>query len=128
MLSRRHLLALLPLALLNVATRRFTVHPTPRRGITSERVLKGDQLKDVSAEVVRIFDMVREIPQVVDGIYCHCGCAELEGSYSLLSCYEGGGMAQGCQICQGEGRMTYELHNKGKTLDEIRAAIDRNFG
>ena len=66
--------------------------------------------------------------QVVDGIYCHCGCAELDGSYSLLSCYEGGGMAQACQVCQGEGRMVYELHKKGKKLDDIRAAIDRNFG
>jgi hypothetical protein len=37
-------------------------------------------------------------------------------------------MAQACVVCQGEGRMVYELHKKGKTLDEIRAAIDRNFG
>ncbi len=128
MLSRRHLLALLPLAMLNLATRRFTVHPKPRPGITSARVLKAEQLEGASADVVRIFDMVREIPQVIDGIYCHCGCAELDGSYSLLSCYEGDGMAQACQVCRGEGRMAFELHGKGKKLDEIRAAIDRNFG
>ncbi|HEY0304055.1 MAG TPA: PCYCGC motif-containing (lipo)protein [Longimicrobiales bacterium] len=128
MLTRRRLLALLPLVFCNVAAWRITVHPTPRKGITSARVLKADQLKDVAEDVVRIFDMVREIPQVVDGIYCHCGCAELDGSYSLLSCYEGGGMAQACQVCQGEGRMVYELHKKGKKLDDIRAAIDRNFG
>jgi hypothetical protein len=71
---------------------------------------------------------VREIPQVVDGIYCHCGCAELDGSYSLLSCYEAGGMAQSCVVCQGEARLVHEMHGKGRKLDEIRAAIDRNFG
>ena len=128
MLTRRRLLALLPLAFCNVAAWRITVHPTPRKGITAARVLKADQLKGVADDVVRVFDMVREIPQVVDGIYCHCGCAELDCSYSLLSCYEGEGMAQACQVCQGEGRMVYELHKKGRKLDEIRAAIDRNFG
>ena len=128
MLTRRRLIALLPLAFLNVAAWRVTVHPTPRKGITSVRVVKADQLEGVAPDVVRIFDMVREIPQVVDGIYCHCGCAELDGNYSLLSCYEDGGMAQACQVCQGEGRLAYEMHRKGKTLSEIRAAIDRNFG
>ena len=128
MLTRRRLIALLPLAFLNVATWRVTVHPTPRKGITSARVLKADQLEGVDPDVVRVFDMVREIPQVVDGIYCHCGCAELDDSYSLLSCYEGEGMAQACQICQGEGRLVYELHRKGKKLSEIRAEVDRNFG
>ena len=127
MLTRRRILALLPLAFLSLAARRMTGHPTPRKGITSARVLKPDQLKGVDPEIIRVFDMVREIPQVVDGIYCHCGCAELDGSYSLLTCYEGGGMAQACQICQGEGRMVYELHRKGRKLDDIRAAIDRNF-
>jgi hypothetical protein len=72
--------------------------------------------------------MVREIPQVADGVFCYCGCAEIPDHYSLLSCYEADGMAQACVVCQGEGRMVYELHKKGKTLDEIRAAIDRNFG
>jgi hypothetical protein len=91
-------------------------------------VLKAADLHGADQDVVRVFDMVREIPQIADGIYCHCGCAELDGSYSLLSCYEAGGMAQACQVCQGEGRMVYELQRKGKTLDEIRAAIDRNFG
>ena len=128
MLTRRQLIVMLPLVMANLATRRFTVHPTPRRGITAARVLKANQLAGVDPEVVRIFDMVREIPQVVDGIYCHCGCAELDGNYSLLSCYEADGMAQACLICQGEGRMAFELHRKGKNLDEIRVAIDRNFG
>lgn len=128
MLTRRRLIALLPLAFLNVATWRVTVHPTPRKGITSARVLKAAQLEGVDPDVVRVFDMVREIPHVVDGIYCHCGCAEIEGNYSLLSCYETDGMAQACQICQGEGRMVFELHRKGRKLNEIRAEIDRSFG
>src|SRR5688572_1974747 len=120
MLSRRRLIAMLPLLVASIGARRFTVHPKPRAGITSARVLKAAQLTDAEPEVIKIFDMVREIPQVADGLYCYCGCDEMPEHYSLLSCYEGDGMAQGCMICQGEGRMAYELHKKGKTLDEIR--------
>jgi hypothetical protein len=37
-------------------------------------------------------------------------------------------MAAHCSICQGEGRLAYRLHKQGKTLDQIRAAIDAKFG
>jgi hypothetical protein len=128
MVTRRQALALIPIFLLTVAGRRSSVHPTPRRGITAAKVLSAPQLGDVDADVVRCFDMVREIPHIADGIFCHCGCEDMPGHYSLLSCYEGDGMAQGCIVCQGEGRTAYQLHQQGKTLDQIRAAIDRHFG
>jgi hypothetical protein len=128
MISRRQALAMIPAFLLASGWRRASPHPTPRPGITSARVLKADQLGDTDAEVIAIFDSIRQIPQIADGIYCYCGCDEMPDHYSLLSCYEGDGMAQGCQICQGEGRMVYELHRKGRSLAQIREAIDRNFG
>jgi len=102
-------------------------HPTPRPGITAEKVLTEAQL---GPWVVALpaFDEVRQIPEIVDGIRCNCGCADEPGFYSLLSCYEGEGMARVCDICQGQGRLAYRLHRAGKTLDEIRAAIDARFG
>ena len=128
MVTRRQALALIPIFLLTVAGRRSTLHPTPRRGITGAKVLTAGQLPAADPDVIHTFDMVREIPQVVDGIYCHCGCAELPDHYSLLSCYESDGMAQACVVCQGEGRLAYQMHKRGNTLAEIRAAVDRNFG
>ncbi len=102
-------------------------HPTPRPGITAAKVLTREQLED-SRQLIPLFDSVREIPEIVDGIRCNCGCADVEGFYSLLSCYEGDAMARACPICQGQGRMTARLHKDGKTLDEIRAAIDARYG
>lgn len=102
-------------------------HPTPRPGITAAKVLTREQLQD-NPNLIPLFDSVRAIPEVVDGIRCNCGCAEVEGFYSLLSCYEGDAMARHCPICQGQGRMTARLHKDGKTLDEIRAAIDARYG
>ena len=102
-------------------------HPTPRPGITSAKVLSAEQLAD-SPQVIPVFDAVRAIPEVVDGIRCKCGCADLEGFYSLLSCYEDQGMARHCPICQGEGRMVARLHKEGRTLDQIREAVDARWG
>jgi len=103
-------------------------HPTPRPGITGAKVLTAAQLSK-APQLVPLFDGVREIPHIVDGIRCHCGCAEYNGHYSLLSCYEeANAMAQICPICQGEGRVALRLAKAGKTLDEIRVAIDAQFG
>jgi hypothetical protein len=129
-LSRRHFLALLPLVLAARATRaaeaRTPKHPTPRPGITAARVLSDSRLTEKSAAPA--YAMVREIPQVVDGIRCNCGCADLEGFYSLLTCYEQGGMAQHCVICQGQARLAHKLHGEGWSLNGIRKAIDAEFG
>lgn len=102
-------------------------HPPPRPGITSAKVLSHEQLAS-APHVIDVFDQIREIPEIADGIRCQCGCADSEGFYSLLSCYESDGMARFCDICQGEGRMAYRLHKAGESLDDIRAAIDARFG
>ncbi len=102
-------------------------HPEPRPGITAEKVLTAEQLA-AFADVVPIFDMVREMPQIVDGIRCQCGCSDPPDYYSLLSCYEGEGMARYCEICQGQAKLAHRLWKGGETLDGIRSAIDARFG
>ena len=101
-------------------------HPTPRPGIDASHVLRADQLK-ASPDAISAFDQVRQIPEIVDGIRCHCGCAKEQGFYSLLSCYEGDGMARDCHICQGQGRMAFRMHSAGKSLAQIRDAIDAKY-
>ena len=103
-------------------------HPTPRVGITGSRVLTKEHLAG-KPQLVGLFDSVRAIPEVIDGIRCNCGCAHSDGFYSLLSCYEGkDAMARECAICQGQGRLAVRLHKAGKSLDEIRTAVDAKFG
>lgn len=110
-----------------VATPPRAEHPTPRPGITGAKVLTAAQLT-TSPHLIELFDGIRAIPHIVDGIGCHCGCRELSGHYSLLSCYEAEAMARSCPICQGEGRVTVRMAKAGKSLTEIRAAIDAQFG
>ena len=102
-------------------------HPDPRPGITGAKVATKEQLKDAAA-LIPIFDSVREMPEIADGIRCHCGCADMPGYRSLLTCFENAdAMARECKTCQGQARLAARLKQSGKSLDEIRAAIDAKF-
>ena len=132
-LSRRRLLASAALALLT-APRALLArvvepgHPAPRAGITAAKLPTREQLADVP-EAIPVFDLVREIPQVIDGIRCQCGCAGAQNFYSLLSCFEGeDAMARHCAVCQGEARLAHRLHKQGKSLDAIRKGVDARYG
>jgi hypothetical protein len=95
--------------------------------VTAARVLPDARLAD-APEARPAFAEARRIPQVLDGIRCHCGCAELPDHRSLLSCFEGDAMAMDCTVCQGQARLAYRLHREGRTLGEIRASVDARFG
>ena len=108
--------------------KRSDPHPTPRVGITGAKVATHEQLAG-KPRLIELFDSVREVPEVLDGIRCNCGCSHTDGFYSLLSCYEGkDAMAKDCSICQGQGRLAVRLHKAGKSLAEIRSAVDAKFG
>jgi hypothetical protein len=102
-------------------------HPDPRPGIDGSRVLPAEKLGG-AADLIVLFNGVREMPHIADGIRCYCGCAAVEGYRSLLSCYEGVGMAQHCEICQGEARLAHRRWKEGQSLGQIRRAIDARFG
>ncbi len=132
-ISRRNalgrLLAAVSLPVLLGGARRVprwaTKHPDPRPGITAEHVLADAK---VDAKHRDAYDAAREIPEILDGIYCHCDCADRHSNFrSLLSCYETD-MPMSCGVCAGEARTALRLYKRGKTLDEIRAAIDKRYG
>jgi hypothetical protein len=101
-------------------------HPEPRAGITADKVLPASALSE-HPDVVRVYAMAEEIPEVLDGIYCYCECSKHSGHYSLLECYESDHGAH-CDICLEEAELAYRMTKEGKTLEQIRAAIDQRFG
>ena len=117
-------MAAMPRDVLALATRVQVKHPDPRPGVTAERVLAE---ADVPEKYHDAYRAARDYPQVLDGIFCHCDCEAHRGLRSLLSCYEGT-MPQSCGICLGEARLAHRLHGTGKTLAEIRVAVDERFG
>lgn len=134
MATRREFLRSAPFGALAVvglrpsATSRALDHPEPRPGIDASEVLTAADLSGHPDEIVEVYDMIREIPEVADGIGCGCACPLLPHYRSLLTCFHRGGMAMGCPICQSEARVVYRRHAEGQSLDQIRRAVDARFG
>jgi hypothetical protein len=99
-------------------------HPAPRPGITAENVLSPDSVREQSRDV---YTMAARIPSILDGLYCHCDCHERDGLRSLLECFEDE-MGSTCGICSGQAQLAHEMHEQGKSLREIRKAIDARYG
>lgn len=103
-------------------------HPDPRPDVDGSNVLTADDLSG-SPDLIPLFEGIAKIPHIADGIGCTCGCASDPNIRSLLTCYEKSSrMAMFCEICQAEGRMAVRLHEQGRTLEQIRAALDARFG
>jgi hypothetical protein len=100
-------------------------HPTPRAGVTGARVLPASTWGD-DMRLVRAYAAAREMPEVFDGLYCYCQCRENLGHRSLLTCYESEHAAS-CDVCLTEGTIAMQMHQQGRSLDAIRAAIDAQF-
>lgn len=134
MATRRDFLRQAPLGAIAVFTLRPSVearrltHPDPRPGIDASGVLTAEDLAAFPAETIEVYDMIREIPEVADGIGCGCDCPILPTYRSLLTCFHADGMAMGCPICQSEARLVYGRHKEGQSLDQIRRAVDARFG
>jgi hypothetical protein len=79
------------------------------------------------AEVLAAYEAARQVPQVLDGLFCHCHCAENIGHRSLLTCFETAHGSQ-CDICMGEAMLAARMASSGSSLNDIRKAIDRQFG
>lgn len=120
--------AVLALVLLLAFPRRGSAsrHPDPRPGITADAVLPPSLVPHTPG-AAEAYVVARQMPQVLDGLYCHCDCSQHLGHRSLLTCYESDHASQ-CDICMGEAMLAAQLATRGASLDQIRAAVDSQFG
>jgi hypothetical protein len=72
------------------------------------------------------YEAARTHPEIFDGLYCACECDKSMGHRSLLSCFESR-QAIGCMACREEAELVGRLAKDGKTLAEIRHAVDLEF-
>jgi hypothetical protein len=100
-------------------------HPDPRPGITAEHVLAATEIGENKA-VIDAYEAARTYPELFDGLYCACRCRDPLGHRSLLACFESK-QPTGCMGCREEATLAAKLAKEGKTLDEIRKAIDKEW-
>ncbi|UCC26013.1 MAG: hypothetical protein JSU98_02715 [Gemmatimonadales bacterium] len=101
-------------------------HPEPRPAVTAASLLPSVRYA-AHPRISQTYDLAREIPQVLDGLYCYCHCSEHSGHRSLLSCFEADHGA-GCDICLREAELAHQMHTRGESLEAIRAAVDAAWG
>ncbi|MGE5800999.1 MAG: CYCXC family (seleno)protein [Gemmatimonadota bacterium] len=103
-----------------------SAHPDPRPGVTAVKVLPVSFVPRTPG-AVEAYAAAREAAATLDGVYCHCDCSKHSGHRSLLTCFESEHGAY-CDICMGEAMVAHGMAQQGRPLEEIRTAIDRQFG
>lgn len=76
---------------------------------------------------VRGYTIAQQMPEVLDGLYCHCQCRENFDHRSLLTCFQSNHGAA-CDICMGEVELAYRMVLEGRSLEEIREPVDLAYG
>jgi len=71
-----------------------------------------------------IYTLAAKIRPVLYQQPCYCYCDRHAGHKSLLDCF-GSMHGSECDICQKEAVLSYQLTQKGKTPEQIRATIIR---
>jgi hypothetical protein len=75
------------------------------------------------------YTAAREIPAVLNQLYCWCGCKENPATHhrALLECFESE-HGSGCDICMGEATIARSMVEQGVTdVRRIQDQIDMNF-
>ncbi|MBU2646512.1 PCYCGC domain-containing protein [bacterium] len=75
---------------------------------------------------IKAYTLAKQMPRVLDQLFCFCGCAMSIGHKSLLSCFTDDHAAN-CDICMEEAELAAEMIEKGAPLTSIADAIDRDF-
>jgi hypothetical protein len=105
--------------------RRGFPHPDPRPGITGAVVLAESELGG-KRSVLTAYAAARTYPDVFDGVFCACRCDKNMNHRSLLSCFEGR-QPIGCRACREQAEFIVRLVRTGSSLQEIRAAVDKEY-
>ncbi|MBI4501845.1 MAG: hypothetical protein HY700_11860 [Gemmatimonadetes bacterium] len=102
-------------------------HPEPRAdaGTMGETVMPASFFAN-NPKVLRTYQLARQIPATLDGVYCYCHCKENLGHRSLLTCFQSQHGA-GCDVCLDEANIAGEMLAQGRPLAEIRSQIDLAF-
>jgi Protein of unknown function with PCYCGC motif len=103
-----------------------SAHPTPRPGVTAVKVLPISFVPRTPG-ATEAYAAARDAAATLDGMYCHCDCSKHAGHRSLLTCFESDHGAY-CDVCMGEAIVAHGMAQQGRPLEEIRTAIDRQFG
>lgn len=101
-------------------------HPAPRRGASAEKVVDSEEYERFP-RIASVYEAAAQNPELLDGLYCYCNCAEHARHYSLLECFSSDHAAM-CDVCLSEAETAFQMSRSGADLEVIRTGIDRLYG
>jgi hypothetical protein len=119
------LFVLIAAIVITVQRAQASVHPTPRAEAAQALLMSPDRYAD-TPEIAETYKMAADLRSTIDGLFCYCYCKG-GGHYSLLDCFKDDHGA-GCDICLESVQIAHRMTQEGKTLDQIRAQLDTQFG
>ena len=103
-------------------------HPEPRADASAAAAgVMPPSFFASNPRAMQAYQAAREVPEMLDGLYCYCQCNEHLGHRSLLICFHSQHGA-GCDVCIDEALQAQEMTRQGRSLADIRTAIDLAFG
>ena len=110
----------------------FAVGCAKEKAIDPASLRGGETRETLSAEYftgkeAKAYAIAKEIPSILDSLYCYCDCKKHFDHKSLLTCYVDL-HAKYCDVCMDEAFMAYDLHKQGYDAPAIRKAVDEKFG
>lgn len=98
--------------------------PTPPHD--ASRVLDPEQFAGQPV-VQNAYWIATQIPEVLNQLYCWCGCENRGQHRSNLACFEDG-MSVWCEVCRGTAEIAYDMVQNGVTdAARIQAAVDEKW-
>ena len=101
-------------------------HPAPRRGVAVETVVDSEHYSGYP-RIASVYEAAAQNPELLDGLYCYCDCAEHARHYSLLECFSSDHAAM-CDVCLSEAETAFQMSWNGADLEVIRTGIDGMYG
>lgn len=97
-----------------------TPHSVPG---TSRAVLPAGQFFGQAAVG---YQAAQQCPEIIEKLFCYCGCDETDQHTSLLDCFTTTHGAD-CQICTDEAVIAARMKKEGQSIAEIQKAVDEKY-
>ncbi len=87
------------------------------------RLVSADKFQ---GEVRKAYEAAHKIPEILDQMFCYCGCDITDGHCTLLDCYLSNHSVD-CTECKGEAMMCLKMTSAGASVDAIRQKLHENW-
>ncbi|RTL40183.1 MAG: hypothetical protein EKK48_17175 [Candidatus Melainabacteria bacterium] len=72
------------------------------------------------------YQAAQQCPEIIEKLFCYCGCDETDQHTSLLDCFTTTHGAD-CQICTDEAVIAARMKKEGKLIAEIQKVVDDKY-